>query len=153
MTPHVYAPLVPTGCVARMRGSGARTPAPTCSGEPDVVRASQLQHAVKDVGSHIHLGGPTLLCVRAQPVSDHALEPADRSLGPNTFRVPGGLLPRPAALLSDELKMTVPLRGSCLGHLARHRGCARRHNDRRFGMALADAGVHALLVVRTIARH
>src|SRR5215210_5806682 len=122
MTPHVYAPLVPTGCVARMRGSGARTPAPTCSGEPDVVRASQLQHAVKDVGSHIHLGGPTLLCVRAQPVSDHALEPADRSLGPNTFRVPGCFLPSPAAVLGDELEVAVPLGWLALSRLAWHCG-------------------------------
>src|SRR4051794_9211048 len=119
---HTAAPAVSCGCVAWMRGSGARTPAPTCSGEPDVVRASQLQHAVKDVGSHIHLGGPTLLCVRAQPVPDHALEPADRSLGPNTFRVPGGFLPRPAAVLGDELEVAVPLGWLALGRLARHRG-------------------------------
>src|SRR3954454_15465492 len=36
------------------------------------------------------------------------------------------------------------------GHLARHGAPARRHDDRRLGMALGDAGVDAGLVVRPI---
>src|SRR5215204_5600012 len=56
------------GCVARIRGAGAGAPAPRCSGEPDVVRAPQVQHAIEDMDGHVHLGGPTLIGVRAQPV-------------------------------------------------------------------------------------
>src|SRR4051794_15158585 len=47
--------------------------------------------------------------VRAQPVPDHALEPADGGLRPGSFCVPGGLLPRPAAPLGDELEVAVAL--------------------------------------------
>ena len=40
--------------------------------DADGLRASQLQHAVEHVDGDVHLGGPTLLGVRAQPVPDHA---------------------------------------------------------------------------------
>ena len=62
--------------------------------------------------SHVHLGGPTLLCVRAQLVPDHPLIPADRGLGPGPFRVPGQPLPSDAAPLGDELEVAVPLVGA-----------------------------------------
>jgi hypothetical protein len=84
--------VVPGGCVAWIRGVGALTPAPSRLGDADVVRASQVQHAVEHVDGHVHLGGPTLLGVRAQPVPDHALEPADHRLGPGSFRVAAVLL-------------------------------------------------------------
>src|SRR5215212_2995587 len=67
-------------CVARMRRLGTRTPAQTCSGEPDVGRAPQLQHAVEHMDGDVHLSGPTLVRVRAQPIPDHALVPADGGL-------------------------------------------------------------------------
>ena len=137
---------------AGIKGAGTVTPTPSGSGEADVGRASQLQHAIEDVDGDVHLGGPTLLRMRAQPVADHLLPSADDSLGSGALRVPGGLLPRPAAPLGDELEVAVPLGRLALSRLARH-GCrARRHNDRRFGMALADAGVDAVLVVGAVAR-
>src|SRR3954452_20273071 len=86
-----------------------------------------------------YLSGPTLLRVRAQPIPDHALEPADGGLGAGSLRVAGGCLPCPAAPLSDELEVTVPLRGLTRGCLARHRRRAWRHDDSGSRMALADA--------------
>src|SRR3954470_13918070 len=81
------------GCVAGIRGAGALTPAPSRLGDADIVRASEFQHAVEDMDRHVHLGGPTLIGVRAQPVPDHALEPADGGLGPGARIVARGLLP------------------------------------------------------------
>src|SRR3954453_17930627 len=100
---------------------------------------------------HVHLGRPTLLCVRAQLVPDHALEPADGGLGTGPLRVAGLLLPRPAAPLRDELEVAVPLGWLTLGRPARHRTRAWRHDDGSIGMALADAGVDAVLIVRPVA--
>ena len=45
-------------------------------------------------------------------------------------------------MLGDALQVAVPLRGRGLSHLARHRRGARRHDDRRLGMALGNCGVH-----------
>src|SRR3954453_20022980 len=56
------------------------TPTPACSGNADVGRASQVQHAIEHVDRYVHLSRPTLLRVRAQSVPDHALVAADRSL-------------------------------------------------------------------------
>src|SRR3712207_700764 len=39
-----------------------------------------------------HLGRPTLVRVRAQPVADHLLPPPDGGLGPSAFVVPGPAL-------------------------------------------------------------
>ncbi len=44
------------------------------SGDADGLRASQLQHAVEDVDGNLHLGRPTLIRARAQPVADHLLD-------------------------------------------------------------------------------
>src|SRR4051795_2628549 len=46
---------------------------------------------------HVHLGGPTLIGVRAQPVPDHALEPADGGLGPGA-RIVASTRPQRAPL-------------------------------------------------------
>src|SRR3954452_3807462 len=79
---------------ARIRGAGAMTPTPVLgSCDADVIRASQLQHAVQDLDRHVHLRRPTLIRTRAQPVPDHALEPADGGLGPGARVVARGLLP------------------------------------------------------------
>ena len=73
---------------AGIKGAAALTPAPTCSGDADVVRASQVQHAVEHVDSDVHLGRPTLIRMRAQPVADHLFPSANRGLGPGAFRIP-----------------------------------------------------------------
>src|SRR4051794_10500213 len=78
-----------------LHGSGSRAhwplPRPGSSGA-DVIRASELQHAVEHVDRHVHLSRPTLVRTRAQPVPDHALEPADGGLGPGAR-----CSPRPSA--------------------------------------------------------
>src|SRR3954467_14086827 len=109
-------------CVARIRGVGARTPAPSRLGDADVGRASQLQHAVEDMDRHVHLGGPALIRMRAQPAPDHPLPSPDRGLGSGPARVPGRSLPDPAAPLGDKLEMAVPLGRCTLSRVARHRG-------------------------------
>jgi len=107
----------------------------------------------------VHLGRPTLVRVRAQPVTDELSEPADGRLGSGLFRVSGGFLPGCPSVLgdvrrtsrSDVLKMAVPLCGCGLGRIARHGRGTRRHHDRRFGMRLGDGGGDAVLVVCTVA--
>ena len=48
--------------------------------DADGLRASQLQHAVQDLDRDVHLSRPTLVRTQAQPVPDHALEPANGGL-------------------------------------------------------------------------
>ena len=69
---------------------------------------------------NVHLGRPTLVRARAQPVADHLFPPADRGLGPGAPVVPGRLLPGHAPVLGDELQMAVALCRRGLGRLARH---------------------------------
>src|SRR3954464_4848562 len=97
--------------VTVLHGSGSLAhwplPRPGSSGA-DVLRASELQHAVQDLDRHVHLSRPTLIRTRAQPVPDHALEPADGGLGPGARVVARGLLPAHPARLGDELQVAVP---------------------------------------------
>jgi len=50
--------------------------------DADVLRASQLQHAVEGVDGYLYFGRPTLIRARAQPVADHPFEPAHGGLDP-----------------------------------------------------------------------
>ena len=71
------------GRVAWISGRGRTHPYPVLrSCDADGLRASQLQHAVESVDGNAHLGCPTLVRARAQPVADHAFEPADGGLDP-----------------------------------------------------------------------
>src|SRR3954453_15346146 len=90
------------GCVARMGEVGALTPAPASSGDADVGRASQIQHAVEDMDGDVHLGRPTLIRMRAQPVANHLFPSANGGLGPGAFRVAGRRLPGHPALLGNK---------------------------------------------------
>src|SRR3954453_10940100 len=101
---------------------------------------------------HVHLSRPTLIRTRAQPVPDHALEPAHGGLGPGARVVARGLLPAHPALLGDELQVAVPRRRRGLGRGAGHGGRARRNDDVRARVALGHVGVNALLVVRAVRR-
>jgi hypothetical protein len=85
------------------------------SSDADIARASELQHTVKCMDGDVHLGRPTLVRVRAQPVTDHLFPPPDGGLGPSAFVVPGSLLPSQAPVLSDALEMAVALRRRGLG--------------------------------------
>src|SRR4051812_26122327 len=77
------------------------------SGDADRFRASQLQHAVQDRDSDVHLGGLTPVRVRAQPVADHPLEAADCGLGQRPAVITGGLLPAPAAAFGNKLHVLI----------------------------------------------
>src|SRR5829696_2291922 len=139
----------------QVHGSGTwtRLPQPRPgSSDADIVRASELQHAVERMNGDVHLGRPTLVRVRAQPVADHLFPPPDGGLGPSAFGVPGPLLPSHAPVLSDTLEMAVARRRRGLGIRRWHRTRTRRHDDGRLGVARGDAGVNAFLVVRTVAR-
>src|SRR3954447_22490623 len=123
-------------------GAVALTPTRAGSGEADVARASQVQHAIEDVGGDVHLGRPTLLRMRAQPVADHLLPSRNGGLSSGARRVPGRPLPGPAPVVGDMLEVAVALRRRALGRLTRHGGRARWHNNGRLGVALGDAGVN-----------
>ena len=63
LTRALIVPFPDTG--ARIMGAAALTPTPSGSGEADVARASQVQHAIEDVGGDVHFGRPTLIRMRA----------------------------------------------------------------------------------------
>src|SRR3954454_9247242 len=150
LTHALIVPVPDTG--ARIRGGGRNDPCPVLgSGDADGLRASQLQHAVQDRDGDVHLGGLTLVRTRAQPVPDHALEPANGGLGAGTPVISRRLLPAHPAPLGDELEVAVALGGGRLGRRAGHGGRTWWDDDGRRGMALADAGVDAVLVVRAVA--
>src|SRR3954454_24121547 len=94
------------------QGCGRHAPYPVLgSYDADGLRASQLQHAVQDLDldRHVHLSRPTLVRTRAQPVPDHALEPANGCLGSGTPVISRRRLPSHPALLGDELDVAVAL--------------------------------------------
>src|SRR5215204_919355 len=95
---------------ARIKAAVALPPTPSGSGDADVIRPAQLQHAVEYVGGDVHLGRPTLIRMRAQPVAEHLLPSADGGLGPGAFRVAGRPLPGHAPVLGDVPEVAVALR-------------------------------------------
>src|SRR3954468_5354605 len=135
------------------QGCGRTDPFPVLgSCDADGLRASQLQHAVQDLDGDVHLGRPTLIRVRAQPVPDHALVAPDGGLSSGARVAARDLLPAHPARLGDELQVAVPLRRRGLGRGAGHGGRARGHDDVRARVALGHVGVNALLVVRAVRR-
>ncbi len=117
------------------------------SGDANGDRVAPFQHAVERMDGNHHLGRPAPVVAHAQPVADHLLEPADGRLGSSPLRVAGRFLPPRASMLGDALQMAVALCGRGFGRLAWHGRGPRRHDDRRFGMALGDGSGNALLVV------
>ena len=73
------------------------------SGNADGDRASKLRHAVERMDGDVHLGRATFVRARAQPVTDHLLEPADGGLCPGSLRVAGRFLPGCASVLGDAV--------------------------------------------------
>jgi len=62
----------------------------------------------------VHLGRPAPVRARAQPVTDHLLEPADGRLDPRPLRVAGRFLPSRTSVLGDAFR----LRSRCVGVVA-----------------------------------
>jgi len=133
------------------RSCPSPSPSPGCgSGDTDGDQASQLQHAVERMDGDVHLGRPTPVRARVQPVTDDLLERADGCFGPSPLCVAARLLPGRASVLGDTVQVAVPLRGFGLGRVARHGRGPWRHDDRRLGMALGHGGGNALLVVGAV---
>ena len=95
-----------------------------------------------------HLGRPVLVRVRAQLVADHLFPPVHGGFDPGLPAVSRRALPLHAPVPGNVLEVAVPLRRCALSRVAGHRGRTRRDDDGRFRMALGDAGVDAILVVR-----
>ena len=139
----------PWGAVLHRSEVRAQLPQPCLgSGDADGDWASPLQHTVEGMDGDVHLGRPTPVRARAQPVADHLLEPPDGCLGPSPPHIVGCFLPSRPSVPSDAVQVAVALRGRGLGCLARHGRGPRRHDDRRLGITLGDRGRDALLVVR-----
>ena len=95
---------------------------------------------------------PDAVRARAQRVADHPFVAARSPPRPWRAVVAGRLLPAHAPVLGDAAAdagraASARSRPSSLGTARR----ARRHDDGRLGMALGDAGVDALPVVRAVA--
>jgi len=132
LQPHVSS-WIPVGGAPKPDGSGAmpRTIAPgpgpvilprlrDCpeSVDADIVRASQLQHAVEDMDGHVHFSCPTFVHTRAQSVADHLFPSCDRRLYLGPPVVAGGFLSSHAALLGDRGRMCVVPRQATVHHRA-----------------------------------
>ena len=99
---------------ALLHGSTSRSQQPPPhlnSCDADGGRASQLHHLVQDPDSDGHLGPPTAVLAKAQPVADHLLVAPDGGLDPAAFVVARHLLPPDPAVLGDTLEMAVALSG------------------------------------------
>jgi hypothetical protein len=69
--------------VAVLQGSGVRAhwPNPRLGSiDADIAWAPQRQHAVEGTDRHRHLGRPTFVYTRAQPVADHSFPSRDGRL-------------------------------------------------------------------------
>jgi hypothetical protein len=123
-----------------------------CSGlrDADVLRASELEHAVQDVGSNGHFGRPTPVHGRAQRIADHPLPAGNVRLDQGAPIIAGCLPPAHAAALGDASQMPVALRRRDLGRPARHRARARWHDDRGARVAPGDLAMDVVPVVRAI---
>jgi hypothetical protein len=115
------------------------------------MRASKLEHAVQSGDSDGDFGRLVAAHARAQRVTDHPLETADRGLRQRTAIIVGRLLPADAPALGNQLQVPIALRRHRLDQLARHRIRSRRHDHGSIWMAIGDRAVNIVPVVRTVA--
>jgi hypothetical protein len=109
-------------CTDQRGGRTDPDPVRSASRDADVLRASELEHAVQDAGSNGHFGRLTPVRVRAQRIADHPLPAGNVRLDQGAPTVSGCLLPAHAAALGDALQMPVASRRRDLGRPARHLG-------------------------------
>ncbi len=139
--------------VSVVQGSGgwAQCPQPRLrSGDADVARASEIQHAVERVDCDRDLGRPALVRVRAQLIADDLLPSVHGGFDPGSPVVARRALPLHAPVPGNVLEMAVPLCRCGLGRVARHSVRARRDDNSRFGMTFGNPGVDAILVIRAV---
>ena len=92
--------LTPACCMGPRIGRVEPYP---CSGsrDPDILRASKVEHAVQDTGSDAHFGRLPPIRLGAQPIADDAFPSRDIGLHQSAPVVPCGLLPAHAAALGN----------------------------------------------------
>src|ERR1019366_8307315 len=83
-----------------------------CLSDPDVARASELQHPVQDPGGDADLGCLGVVSPGSKCVADHTFVSADRRLDFSANIVAAGFLPGHSAVPGDLLDVLVPSRGS-----------------------------------------
>src|SRR5215211_382820 len=84
------------------RRPGRTDPCPRLgSCDPDVLRPSEIEHPVQDIGGNGHLGRLPPICLRTQSVADDAFPARDIGLHQSTPVVPRGPLPTHAAALGN----------------------------------------------------
>src|SRR4051794_13759685 len=130
-------------CMDQRGGCTAPGPRPG-SRDADGLRAAELEHPVQGTSGDGHPGRPARVGARAERAPDHPLVAGDRRLGQRAAIIAGGCLPAQTAALGDEPKVAVAPGRRGRGRLARHRVLARRHDDRRLGVARGDRAVDPL---------
>jgi hypothetical protein len=106
--------------------------------DADIDWIPQRQHVVEGTDRHRHLGRPTFVYTRAQPVADHSFPSCD-----------GRLEFGDAAQFGNLLELTVALCRISFSGFARHSGCARRYGHRGIGTTFGNGGVNAILIIST----
>src|SRR4051794_16501219 len=120
------------------------------SGDADIARASQLQHAVEDMHRHVDFSRSPFISMGAQPVADHLFPSPDRGLGLRAPVVTRDCLPGYAARLGDTPEVAVTLRRRDVSRWAWHRRGLRRHNHRRLRVTVGNRGINTVLIVDPI---
>src|SRR3954465_5619840 len=98
------------------------------SGDADIARASQLQHAVEDMNRHLDFSRPTLIQARMQPIADDLLPSPDGRLNLRTPVVARGCLPGHTTCLGDTAEVAVALCRRGVSRCAWHCRDPRRHD-------------------------
>ena len=97
--------LVETACCMGRR-IGRTEPYPGCgSRDADVLRSSEVEHAVQGIGGNGHLGRLSPIRLGAQPAANDAFPARDIGLHQSTPVVPRGPLPTHAAALGNTSQM------------------------------------------------
>src|SRR3954451_6563904 len=75
------------GCGAWIKGMEATAPPASGSADPDIARASQLQHAVEHMNANLHFGRSLPILARSQRVTNHSFPSGGGRLRFRTFGV------------------------------------------------------------------
>src|SRR3954471_19659760 len=141
------------GSVLHGEGRGKGTPIPRCrSGDADGVRASKVEHSVEDLGGDGDLGGPGLVAVETQPVTDDLLPARELALNAGSFVIAAVALPSHSPFPGDRLDVAIALGGLGIRRGAEHGISTGWDHHRRSRMALVQSGVHAGSVIATVAQ-
>lgn len=114
-----------------------------------MLRTPEFEHPVQCAHGNRDPGRSTPIGAGSQIVTDDPFEAADASLHQGTLVIAGFILPSHAAMLGDDLQVTV-YRGGCrLRCVAGHGVGAWRDDSGRLGMTHGDLAINAVLIVST----